>query len=102
MTEDQTLNAFAALSHKTRLRVIRTLVAAAPNGMPAGEIATAVGASPSRASFHLANLSDAGLVNAERQAKTIYYRVDFKALGLIASFLLHDCCAGSSGSSRGC
>ena len=84
--------AFAALSQETRLAVLKQLVAAGGAGMTAGEIAGAVGASPSRASFHLSTLAETGLVTSERRSREIVYRVDFGAMGRLAAYLLEDCC----------
>ena len=93
MNEPQALTAFAALSNETRLKMLRHLVSAGTTGLSAGELAGAVGASPSRASFHLSTLTEAGLVTAERQARTITYRAAFEALGGLIAFLMEDCCA---------
>ncbi|MGB0411955.1 MAG: ArsR/SmtB family transcription factor [Pikeienuella sp.] len=92
MNEQGALDAFLALSNATRLRMLKCLVAAAPDGMIAGEIAKAVGASPSRASFHLTAMSEAGLVTATKHSRQITYAVDFNAMGALARYLLEDCC----------
>ncbi len=94
MDEDQALNAFGALSQETRLRMVRALVVAGPEGMPAGSVGEAVGASSSSASFHLANLERAGLVQSRREARSIIYSADFAALSGLVAFLMRDCCAG--------
>lgn len=94
MNEQEAAALFGALSNDDRLRVIRALVRAGPDGLAAGEIAEAIGASPSRASFHLSTLSEAGFVHAERQARSLRYRVDFDRIGALMRFLLEECCAG--------
>lgn len=48
--------------------------------------------SASRASFHLATLAEAGLIGSERQSRSIIYRVDFKAMGALTGYLVHECC----------
>lgn len=101
MNEDEAAALFGALSNPDRLRVIRALVEAAPQGLNAGAVARRIHASPSRASFHLAALSDAGLVQRERQARNLIYRVDFPRIGGLMTFLLEDCCKGSA-QLRGC
>lgn len=53
--EAQALDAFAALSQATRLQMVRALVVAGPDGLAAGAVGDAVGASSSSASFHLSN-----------------------------------------------
>jgi ArsR family transcriptional regulator, arsenate/arsenite/antimonite-responsive transcriptional repressor len=53
MDERQALSAFSALAQETRLRIVRLLVSAGPDGLPAGAVGEAVGASSSNLSFHL-------------------------------------------------
>ena len=96
MDQDQALAAFGALSQSTRFHMIRALVTAAPQGLSAGDVAEQTGASPSRASFHLSTLADAGLVTSEKRARTVIYRVSFDGLGALTAFLLHDCCRGNA------
>lgn len=64
----------SALSQQTRFDTFRRLVAALPDGMPSGEVAVAVGASPTSMSAHLAVLERAGLVERERAGRAIIYR----------------------------
>ncbi|WP_428644242.1 ArsR/SmtB family transcription factor [Roseibium sp.] len=101
MTEDDALTAFSAISSQTRLRILKSLVNAGPEGLVAGDVAEAVGATPSRASFHLSNLAEAGLITAHRQSRQITYRVDFTAIGALVRYLLEDCC-GNNETVRAC
>lgn len=101
MEEDAATAAFSALSNPLRLRLLRHLVAAGPAGMTAGAAAQAIGASPSGASFHLAALSEAQLIAAERQSRQILYRARFDRLGALIGYLLHDCC-GNDPAVRSC
>lgn len=93
MNEAATLAAFASLSNATRLRILRELAAAGPDGRGAGELAEAVGASPSRASFHLSNLAAAGLVTSTQSARQVTYRANFDAIGAIMQYFMDDCCS---------
>ena len=95
MDERQALDAFGALSQETRLRVVRLLVQAGPDGMAAGVIGEAVGASSSNGSFHLAHLERAGLIRSRREARSIIYSADFNGLGGLLRFLMEDCCRGN-------
>ena len=92
MKEEEAAAVFQALLNADRLRIIRILVAAGPGGLGATEIAEKVGASPSRNSFHLAGLTEAGLIQRERQSRSLIYTVDFVRLGALVTFLLDDCC----------
>jgi ArsR family transcriptional regulator, arsenate/arsenite/antimonite-responsive transcriptional repressor len=94
MNEGQAVSAFAALSQETRLRIVRLLVKAGPEGMAAGSVADAVGVSPSNVSFHLKELQHAGMVEQRRQARSIIYAADYSALRTLIEFLMKDCCAG--------
>ncbi len=96
MNQDEAATVFQALANADRLEVIRALVVAGPDGLNAGEIADAVGASPSRASFHLASLAEAGVISRKRVARSQRYRVDFARLGALLGFLMEDCCQGSA------
>ena len=92
MTEAEATDAFAALSNPLRLQLIKHLVEAGATGLTAGAAAKSIGASPSGASFHLAALSEAELIVAERQSRQILYRARFDRLGALIGYLLHDCC----------
>ncbi|MDR2012812.1 MAG: metalloregulator ArsR/SmtB family transcription factor [Rhodanobacter sp.] len=95
MDEVQALNAFASLSQETRLRIVRRLVIAGPDGLSAGAIGKAMDdASSSRMSFHLSHLEHAGLVKSRREGRSIIYSAAFPALSGLVEFLMRDCCQG--------
>jgi DNA-binding transcriptional ArsR family regulator len=95
MDERQALAAFAALSQETRLRIVRLLVVAGPEGMAAGAIGEAMdGASSSRMSFHLGHLENAGLIESRREGRSILYSARYSALSAVVDFLMRDCCQG--------
>jgi ArsR family transcriptional regulator, arsenate/arsenite/antimonite-responsive transcriptional repressor len=93
--EDRALNAFAALSQETRLRIVRMLVVAGAEGMAAGAITDAVGdGAASRISFHLNHLEQAGLITSRRDGRSIIYSAVFSSLADLIAFLMKDCCQG--------
>jgi len=94
MREDQALSAFAALSQVNRLRIVRLLVEAGPEGMAAGLLGEKLGAGSSKMSFHLSHLEQAGLVRSHRDGRQIIYSVEIAALSALIAFLLRDCCGG--------
>jgi ArsR family transcriptional regulator len=94
MDETQALSAFAALSQETRLQIVRLLVKAGPTGLAAGVIGEAVGASSSKASFHLSHLEQAGLISSRRESRSIIYSAAYPALAGLVGFLMRDCCQG--------
>lgn len=94
MDERQALTAFGALSQETRLRLLRLLVVAGPEGIAAGSLAEQVAVSPSNVSFHLKELERAGLVSTRRDARSIVYNAEYDALSGLIRFLMEDCCSG--------
>lgn len=95
MKEKQARDAFAALSQETRLRIVRLLVKAGPEGLAAGAIGEAMdGSSSSRMSFHLSHLEQAGLVTSRREGRSILYSAAYPALSALVEFLMRDCCQG--------
>ena len=94
MNEAQAMEVFRALSQETRLQIVRLLVKAGPDGLAAGVIGEAVGASSSGASFHLSHLERAGLIRSRRDSRSIIYSVSFEALSGLVRFLMDDCCQG--------
>ncbi|MEM0935930.1 MAG: metalloregulator ArsR/SmtB family transcription factor [Pseudomonadota bacterium] len=93
MTEAQAIAALSAMASQPRLAVLRQLIRAAPEGRSAGDIAAALSASPSRTSFHLSVLSEAGLVDSTRAARHVVYRARLETAGALIGYLLEDCCA---------
>ncbi|SEH56175.1 transcriptional regulator, ArsR family [Rhizobium tibeticum] len=94
MDQRQALIAFGALSQETRLRIVRMLVVAGPNGMAAGAIAEQAEVSPSNVSFHLKELERSGLIAQQRESRSIIYTANYEALGGLVRFLMEDCCSG--------
>ncbi|MDB6454288.1 ArsR/SmtB family transcription factor [Falsirhodobacter sp. 20TX0035] len=94
MEEERALAAFAALSQETRLRIVRRLIQAGPDGLAAGALGEAVGAATSRLSFHLTHLEHAGLIRSRRDGRFIIYTVLYPAFTDLIGFLLRDCCQG--------
>lgn len=94
MEINQATTALAALGQSTRLAIFRLLVEAGPAGRMAGEIADALALPGATLSFHLKELSAAGLVQGEPQGRYICYRADFGAMNGLIEFLTRNCCGG--------
>jgi DNA-binding transcriptional ArsR family regulator len=94
MHEDQALSAFAALSQEHRLRILRLLIQAGPEGLAAGVLGEKLGAGSSKMSFHLSHLEQAGLVRSHRDGRQIIYSVEIATVSDLIAFLLKDCCGG--------
>jgi len=94
MESEQAIQALAALAQPTRLDVFRLLVKHEPEGLAAGDIARALAVPQNTMSSHLAILSRAGLVWAQRFSRSIIYRADLARLQTVVLFMLRDCCDG--------
>jgi ArsR family transcriptional regulator len=88
------LAGLSALAHDGRLSIFRLLVKAGPVGVAAGDIARKLATQPNTLSAQLLVLSNAGLVRARRQGRSIIYTVDFAAMSDLLLFLTKDCCGG--------
>ena len=84
----------SALAQDARLEVFRLLVKAGPEGLAAGEIARSLETAPNTMSAQLLILSNAGLIHARRDGRSIIYAVDFAAMSELLVFLTKDCCGG--------
>lgn len=90
----EAIDALAALAQATRLDTFRLLVKCEPEGIPAGELARRVGVPQNTMSAHLAILVRAGLIEGERQSRTILYRAKISAFQELTLFMIQDCCGG--------
>lgn len=83
---------FAALGAEPRLRVLRLLLTAHPDGLVVGEIQSELGMPASTLSHHLRRLEQEDLATVEREGAYLRYRVDSDSLRDLLSFLLAECC----------
>lgn len=96
MTADDTIRALGALAQEHRLAAFRLLVQAGPEGMAAGALAEALGVPPSSMSFHLAQLTHAGLITQRRQSRSLIYAADYAAMNGLMAYLTENCCGGAA------
>ncbi|MCZ8324953.1 MAG: metalloregulator ArsR/SmtB family transcription factor [Sphingomonadaceae bacterium] len=96
MQADLVIRALSALAQEHRLATFRLLVQAGTEGMAAGVLAERLGLPASSMSFHLAQLSNAGLVTQRRQSRSIIYAADYAAMGALMGYLTENCCGGAS------
>ena len=94
MDQIAAIAALGSLAQETRLEAFRLLVRHEPDGLPAGEIARQLDVPQNTMSSHLATLARAGMVQSERQSRSIVYRADLDALRALTLFLVKDCCSG--------
>lgn len=87
--------ALAALAQESRLATFRLLVQSGPPGLPATRIAETIGIPPSSLSFHLKELTHAGLVRARQEGRFIIYSANFDTMNALLAFLTENCCGGN-------
>lgn len=85
----------AALAHEGRLSVFRLLVQAGAAGLAAGEIARRLEVFPNTLSANLNVLSHAGLVQSQRQGRSVIYTADYDRMRDLLGYLMDDCCGGA-------
>lgn len=100
------VRALAALAHDARLAVFKLLVQAGPAGLAAGVLAEQLAIAPSALSFHLKELTHAGLLVQCPEGRKIIYQAHFAAMDQLIAHLTDNCCQGApcavSASAHGC
>lgn len=94
MDTKATLAALAALAQESRLAVFRLLVQAGPAGLAASRIAEHLDLPASSLSFHLKELSHAGLLAARQDGRFVIYSANIDTMNGLIGFLLDNCCSG--------
>ena len=102
MEAKQVIDALGALAHETRLAAFRLLVQRGPDGLPAGAISQALGLPPSSLTFHLQQLTRAGLVTQRRSSRQLIYATDFAAMNGLMFYLTENCCGGAASCAPAC
>jgi ArsR family transcriptional regulator, arsenate/arsenite/antimonite-responsive transcriptional repressor len=82
----------AALGTETRLRIVRLLLSAHPEGLVVGEIGSELGIPASTLSHHLDKLKNEDLVKVRRESTYLRYTANVGALQDILAFLFAECC----------
>ncbi len=88
------IKALGALAQEHRLAAFRLLVQAGAGGMSAGSLADALGVPNSSLSFHLAQLTNAGLIIQQRRSRSLIYSADYAAMNGLVGYLMENCCGG--------
>ena len=83
---------FAALGAEPRLRILRALLAAHPEGMVVGEIQNELGIAASTLSHHLDKLKNEDLIAVRRESTFLRYRANITVLEELLGFLYAECC----------
>jgi ArsR family transcriptional regulator, arsenate/arsenite/antimonite-responsive transcriptional repressor len=96
MQAEVVIRALGALAQEHRLAAFRALVQAGEGGLSAGTLAEALQLPNSSLSFHLAQLTNAGLIRQQRQGRSLIYSADYAAMNGLMGYLTENCCAGAA------
>src|SRR2546421_7285850 len=88
-------DAFAAIGAEARLRIVRLLLSAHPEGLVVGEIQTELDIPNSTLSHHLEKLRHEGLVTVRREGTYLRYAANTGTLSGLLGFLYAECCTRS-------
>jgi ArsR family transcriptional regulator len=89
------LAALGALAQESRLALFRLLVQIGPAGMAASKIAEQLGIPASSLSFHLKELTHAGLIVPRQEGRFVIYSANFATMNGLVGFLTESCCGGN-------
>lgn len=95
MEADIVIRALGALAQEHRLAAFRALVQAGEPGLAAGVLAQTLHVPSSSLSFHLAQLTNAGLIRQQRQGRSLIYSADYATMNGLIGYLMENCCAGA-------
>ena len=97
MKGQDAVQALGALAQESRLEVFRLLVRKGTTGMAAGELSDHFGLPPATMSFHLKELTNAGLIVSRRESRSIIYSANYEHMQELMDFLLENCCVDDGG-----
>jgi ArsR family transcriptional regulator, arsenate/arsenite/antimonite-responsive transcriptional repressor len=83
---------FSAMGTEPRLRIMRVLLSAYPEGMIAGDIGAELDIPASTLSHHLEKLKNENLVKVRRESTFLWYSANAEALQDLLGFLYAECC----------
>src|ERR1700693_3139244 len=93
MNSRTAIASLAALAQESRLSIYRLLVEAGPTGLSVSEIGASLHVSPATLSFHLKELTHAGLIAARQEGRYIFYSANFARMNALMGYLGETCCA---------
>ena len=94
MNNQDAITAFLALGQESRLNVFRLIVQRGDTGLTPSELIEQLGIPNATLSFHLKELTRAGLLLVERQSRNLIYRPNAGLVQELSGFLLENCCGG--------
>ena len=100
MQIENAANCLAELGHKTRLEIFRYLVKGGRQGVPVGQIQSALGVPGSTLSHHITRLVSVGLVTQRREGTTLFCVPQYAELDTLIEFLQDECCVNECSKSE--
>jgi ArsR family transcriptional regulator, arsenate/arsenite/antimonite-responsive transcriptional repressor len=94
MKEQDAIKALSALAQRTRLGIFRLLISAGPEGLSVGAIQERLDIASATLSFHLKELTHAGLVSFRQEGRFVYYAPEIELMNELIGFLTDNCCQG--------
>ena len=82
----------SAMGTEPRLRIVRLLLSAHPEGMVVGEIGSELDIPSSTLSHHLEKLKNEDLLRVRREGTFLWYSANTEALQELLGFLYAECC----------
>ncbi len=108
MQTETALSMLSALAQEARLAIFRLLIEQGPEGLSVGVIRDRLGLANATLSFHLKELTQAGLIQRRPAGRHIYYAPDIDTMNALIDYLTENCCrsqastCSTSGHSRHC
>lgn len=99
MNNEMAVTQLSSLAQEARLAIFKLLVKAGESGLAAGEVGEELSIPASTLSFHLKELSHAGLISAKQSGRYVYYSANYAAMNQLLAFLTENCCGNDLGSS---
>ncbi len=97
MKKSNAVKSLTALAQESRLDIFRLLVRKGKTGMAAGELSDYFGLPKATMSFHLKELTNAGLITAKRESRSIIYAANYDNMNALINFLVENCCSDNGG-----
>jgi DNA-binding transcriptional ArsR family regulator len=92
MESTKAVESLAALAQESRLAIFRMLVQRGPDGYTPTQLGEKLNVSSPTLSFHLKELQRAGLIEARREGRFLYYSPNFPRMSELLGFLTENCC----------
>ncbi|MGO9992521.1 MAG: ArsR/SmtB family transcription factor [Steroidobacteraceae bacterium] len=93
MESQDVVTGLAALAQESRLALFRLLVKRGPEGYTPTELTEKLGVPAPTLSFHLKELQRAGLIEARREGRFLFYSPNFPHMNQLLEFLTDNCCS---------